>query len=217
MQAKAHWKLLKTKYALSGSSLVWLFGHMRYSVLALISAIGFFELVYWMLKPTVFWVLMTSQQLSVFDKLQQLTGPFWYTYIQNGFVATTIMLLLALAQGLSLAAVIYVLRHQPKLDEALLGEGALVSFVALIGLGCPACGTSLITPIVAMFVSGSATAVSQTIARIILPIALLVGLYGLYTLGLRVATIRAHNNDAAMQDNSFLNRAKRKRAQRTKL
>ncbi len=165
-----------------------------------------------MLKPTVFWVLMTSQHLSISDKLQQLIGPFSYTYTQNGFAITAIMLLLALAQGLSLAAVIYVLRHQPKLDEALLGEGVLVSFIALIGLGCPACGTSLITPIVAMFVSGSATAVSQVIARIILPIALLIGLYGLYTIGLRVATIRAHNDDVVMRGNSFADRIKQKLA-----
>lgn len=212
MHTKARWQLLRTKCLLSGRSLVWLFSHLRYSVFALLGAVGFFELVYWMLKPTVFWVLMTSSHLSISDKLQQLIGPFSYTYIQNGFVITAIMLSLALAQGLSLAAVIYVLRHQPKLDEALLGEGVLVSFIALIGLGCPACGTSLITPIVAMFVSGSATAVSQVIARIILPIALLISLYGLYVLGLRVATIRVHNDDVVMRGNSFADRIKQKLA-----
>lgn len=206
MKPLIHWPLLKTKVRLSVRSLAWLLGHARYAVITLVVAAGFFELVYWMLKPAIFWTLMSSSVLSFGDKAGQLFGPFTYVFVQNGWGIALLMFLLALTQGIAVAAVIYIMRHQPKVDETLLGKGAAVSFIALIGLGCPACGTSLITPLVAMFASGSALALSQIIARIILPIALVIGLYGLYTIGLQVSTIRAHSSDTAMRRATLVSR-----------
>lgn len=101
------------------------------------------------------------------------------------------MITLAIVQGLSLAALVYAIRHQPKTDGKMLGGSAFVGLLAVIGLGCPACGTSLITPIVAIFLSSSAVAVSEQIATIALPLATAVGLYGLYVIGLRLSTIKA--------------------------
>lgn len=210
MVKSSRWNFLVAKLKVSASALVWLFSHLRYAVTAMLAALFFFELVYWMLKLPVFWTLMTSSNLSLFDKLHQLTGPFTYLTAQNGYFIASLMVLLAIIQGVSLTAVVYAVRHQPKLDETLLGESAVIGFIALIGLGCPACGTSLITPIVALFVSGSAVTVSQVIARILLPLAVLVGLYGLYVVGLRVANIRAHHGPAHLRT-----RAPSSRLQRT--
>ena len=67
----------------------------------------------------------------------------------------------------------------------------MVGILALVGLGCPACGTSLVTPIVAMVASGSAVAVAESITRIALPVALVAGVAGLYYAGLQAANVRA--------------------------
>jgi len=208
------WNFLVAKLKVSANALVWLFSHLRYTVAAVLAALFFFELVYWMLKLPVFWTLMTSPHLSLADKLHQFVGPFTYLTAQNGYFIASPMVLLAVIQGVSLTAVVYAVRHQPKLDESLLGESAVISFIALIGLGCPACGTSLITPIVALFVSGSAVAVSQVIARILLPLAVLIGLYGLYVVGLRVASIRAHHGPTHLRTHPLSSRFKRTKKSR---
>ena len=104
------------------------------------------------------------------------------------------MIAISLVQGQSIAALVYTLRHQQKFDAVAITGGSVAGFLAIIGLGCPACGTSLVTPIVAIFVSGSAIAVSESITHIALPLALLVGLYGLYAIGLKAASARATSN-----------------------
>ncbi len=209
MKKGSRWQFLLAKVKLSARALLWLFSHLRYAAAAALAALFFFEFVYWMLKFSVFWTLMTSPNLTILDKLHQLTGLFTYLTAQNGYLIAGLMVLLAAIQGASLTAVVYAVRHQPKLDETLLGESAVIGFIALVGLGCPACGTSLITPIVALFVSGSAVAVSQVIARILLPLAVLVGLYGLYVVGLRVASIRAHQGNAHLRTNPLISRLKK--------
>ena len=197
------------KLRVSARSLHWLFSHLRYAVTAVLVSLLFFELVYWMFNAGTFWTLMTSPRLSLGDKFGQLTGPFSYVQTQNGPVIFTLMLLLAFVQGLSLTALAYAVRHQPKTDGKLMGESAFVSALALFGLGCPACGTSLITPIVSLFISSSATSVSLAIRNILLPLAILIGLYGLYVLGLRISAIRAQNDDTTMRYHRLIKRLKR--------
>lgn len=188
------WALIWIKVKLSLKTLWWLFVQPTYSLLAFFIATIFFELVYWIFNLQAFFLLMASPRLGLTDKLSVVLSPFTSINSQNGPILFVLMIALAVLQGLSLTALIYAVRHQPKTDSKLLGGSVILGFLALIGLGCPACGTSLVTPVVALFVSGSAVAVSEQITTIALPLAIIIGLYGLYVLGLRISTIRAGQN-----------------------
>jgi hypothetical protein len=184
-------KLFGMKLKIAVQTLAWLFKQPRYIAFAAIISLLFFEFVYWMFNVPLLTTLMASTNLSFYDKLSLLTGPFTYVQNQNGMAVFSMMIGLALIQGASLAALTFAIRHQPKTDSKLIGGSAVVGFLAIVGLGCPACGTSLITPIIALFISGSAVAVSEQITAFTLPLAIIVGVYGLYATSLRASTIKA--------------------------
>ena len=191
--------LLWTKLRLAATTIVSILSQWRYLLLACIIAILFFELTYWLFNLPFLGVILASSNVGFGEKLAVLASPFASIAQVSGLYTVILMVLLSLAQGISIAMLAYVVKHQKKLDAELLGGSSLVSLLALVGIGCPACGTSLLTPIVALFVSGSAVALSEKIMVFLLPFALIVGVYGLYAIGLKTATIHrrihaAHNN-----------------------
>ncbi|PID99468.1 hypothetical protein CSA80_01770 [Candidatus Saccharibacteria bacterium] len=163
----------------------------RYALLAVLVATLFFELVYWLFNLETLGVILGSSAVSFGEKLSVLASPFRSVRDVNGNGTVTLMLVLAVIQGVNVSLLAYAMRHQQKADAKLIGGSSLTGLLAVIGLGCPACGTSLLTPIIAMFASSSALAVSERLTAIALPIAVAVGLFGVYVLGLRLSTIRA--------------------------
>jgi len=185
-------QLFWTKLKLSYKNLAGVFANYKYIVSALIIAVAFFEFVYWAFNLGFLVKLISSPTLSFIEKLSLILGPFTYVRNQNGLFIFSIMILLAVIQGLLVSALIYAVRNHPKANEKIIGESALISLVAIIGLGCPACGTSLLTPLLALFISGSTVSLSHTITVYTLPVAIIFGLFGLYSIGLRISTINAH-------------------------
>lgn len=183
-------QLFLVKLRLSLRSIAWLLRQPKYAALAVIVSLFFFEFVYWMFNLSTLSTLMVSPALSVFDKAALLASPFLSLSAQNGPAIFTMMIILSVLQGVSVAALTYVIRRQPKVDNKIVGGSTLAGLLAVIGLGCPACGTSLVTPIVALFVTGSAVSIAEAVTAVALPVALLVGLYGVYTVGLHVANAR---------------------------
>ncbi|PID32298.1 hypothetical protein CR970_01315 [Candidatus Saccharibacteria bacterium] len=190
-------ELLRMKVALSAKTLLWLLRKWRYALLALGIALLFFELVYWLFNLGLLGHLLASSALSWGDKLSLFTSPFSAIGAASGHTTLSMMILLSIIQGIALSALTFAIRHQPKVDSKLLGGSTALGLLAVIGLGCPACGTSLITPIIATVVSGSAVAVSEKITAVAMPLAIVVGIYGLYVLGLRVSAIRAQADQLA--------------------
>ncbi len=188
------------KLRLSAKNLGWLLSRWQYSVLASIVALLFFELMYWLFNLSVLGIILGSGNVTLAEKVAVLASPFHAIAAASGTSMLILMLLVSLVQGISIAALAYVFRHQKTIDPSLVGGSSVVGLLAVLGLGCPACGTSLLTPIVAIFVSGSAVAVSERIMLVLLPFALIIGLYGLYVVGLKVANARvAANGVAPMQ------------------
>lgn len=184
--------LLKIK--MSAHALGWLFSKKTYLLFAVLIAILFFEFMYWAFNFDAFRVIMLSSNVSFTEKLNVLLSPIEAIGAASGVVVVGMMISLSVLQGVNIAALTYIIRHQQKVDSKLLGGGSFVGILALIGLGCPACGTSLITPLIAVFVSGSAVAIAEQITLIALPFAIAMSLYGMYVLGQRLATVRAQQN-----------------------
>ncbi len=188
---RAKLAFLRIKAALAFKTIVWILRQWRYALVALIVSWLFFELVYWMFNLSILGFILSSGSLSLLDKISVLMSPFASVANTNGVVSVGLMIGLAIIQGISVAVLAYTVIHQRKLEAGIIGGGSIIGLMAIIGLGCPACGTSLVTPIVAIFISGSAVAVSESISRVALPIALLIGLYGLYAIGLKATNAKA--------------------------
>lgn len=179
-----------TKLKLSLHTVGWVLSQWRYSLLAFATAVLFFELIYWMFNLSVIITILGSNSVSVVEKINVLMSPIGSIVTSSGSFVALLMIILSLLQGINIAVLVFTIRHQKKVDPSLLGGSTFVGLLALIGLGCPACGTSLITPVVAIFVSTSAIVISEKIMLAVLPIAIIVGLYGIYVLGLRAATAK---------------------------
>ncbi len=190
--------LLITKVKLSFNTVGWVLAKWRYALLALVTAFLFFELIYWMFNLGILFTILGSGGVSVIEKINVLLSPIQSITSTNGIFVALLMVILSILQGVNIAVLAFTMRHQQKVDPTLLGGSTLVGLLALIGLGCPACGTSLITPVVALFVSTSAVAISEKIMLVMLPLAIIIGLYGIYVLGLRASTARAQQQMSKM-------------------
>lgn len=193
-------QLFLTKLRLSTKTILWILSDWRYALLALSIAVIFFELIYWLFNFTVLSAIMFSGSVSFVEKLRVLISPIESIGTASGSGLLTLMLALALVQGISIAGLTFIVRHQQKLDDRLIGGSSFAALLAVIGLGCPACGTSLITPIVALFISGSAVAVSETITKVATPLALAIGLVGLYYVGLKASNTKVQRQQRMMAD-----------------
>ena len=192
--------MLKIKLKISSKAIWELLQNYKYALFALLIAIAFFELMYWLFNIEVLRIIMFSSNVSLSEKLDVIISPIEAIGAASGSFVLIEMIILSLLQGLNIAAITYIIRHQQKVDAKLVGGGSVVGVLALIGLGCPACGTSLLTPIIAVFASSSAVAISETITEIALPIAISLSIYGLYILGQRLATVQLQNNSRVISD-----------------
>lgn len=187
--------LFVLKLKVSARTIAWVLRQWRYALIGVVGAAMFFELVYWLFNVSLFSAIM-SGHLTLLEKLQFLMSPFVTIGQSNGAIVAILMVALAILQGLTIALLVYTVRRQRKFDMAAVGSGSFVGLLAMVGLGCPACGTSLITPVVALFVSGSAVSISESITLISLPLAILIAVYGMYTLGVRAAGARMRHESA---------------------
>lgn len=183
--------LLKLKFMLAAKTVGSVIRQPRYGLMAMVTAWLFFELVYWAFNMSALRTVLVSTAVPFADKLAVLTSPFTAIFDASGVATGTVMVLLAIVQGMNVALLAYIMSEQRTINAKAVGGGSLVGILALIGLGCPACGTSLVTPLVAMVASGSAVAVAESITRIALPVALVAGVVGLYFSGVQAANVRA--------------------------
>lgn len=183
--------LIRVKIILSARSVWWVLSRPKYAVLAVVVMILFFELTYWLFNLDVLTLILSSSNVSLAEKLNVLMSPIDAVKSTSGSFLVGMMLLLSVLQGVAISILVFYFKNQKQVDAKLVGGSTAVGVLAVIGLGCPACGTSLVTPIVALFVSSSAPAISEDITNVALPLAILVAIFGIYVLGIRIANIRA--------------------------
>ena len=173
-----------TLTALSGISQV--LRQPRYAVGALVGALGFAWLIFLLTNGGFYGALLVSR-LPLVDKLGVIGTMFIEVARQAATSLTgTLLVLVSVLQGISLALIIFTARHNKRNQQTTqqLGLSGIASVAAAIGLGCVPCGTSLILPIVAVFFSGAAAASAATVAStIVLVIALGLSLFSLYRSG----------------------------------
>lgn len=182
--------LIRTKLILSLRSAWSVLVQPRYAALAVVFGFVFFEIVYWAFNLSILRVVLGSG-LGVGEKTVFMLSPFKDIFTTTGGLVGTLMILVAVVQGINLSMLVYTVKHQKKLNAGVIGGGSIAGLLAVVGLGCSACGTSLLVPIVTIFASTSAVAISEKITVIAPLLAVIVGLVGVYYLGIQVANVKA--------------------------
>lgn len=182
---------LKIKIITSLKGIVWLLRSKKYFLLSIAFSVIFFEIIYWLLNIETLLSIINSSKLSFIEKTTTLLTPFNSIIQNSGLYILLLIILISIIQGVSIASLLYAIKKQKRLDDELIGSSSLVTILVTLGLGCPSCGTSLITPIVAIFASSSAAIISEKIINIIMPISLLIAVYGLYSIGTKISNIKA--------------------------
>lgn len=79
--------------------------------------------------------------------------------------------------------------EKPEAESGFLQNAGLSAGLALLGSGCPTCGTTLITPILSALFSGGSLALAGTISGIITAVAILIALWSIKKLGVEAYAI----------------------------
>lgn len=155
----------------------------EYLLLAAVSSFLFYELIFWFLNMGLAQYLFTSPYLTIFDKVGVVVGSYAgvLTYPFSGLGVA--LFLVSIIQGATISSIVYMIRRDRKTNKETLrnlrGTG-LVGLLSVLGLGCAACGTSLVTPILTFLFASSSVALAEV-----------VGIYSAL-LALIVAIISAH-------------------------
>ena len=182
--------LIQAKLQLSLRSIWSVISQPLYAVLAVTLGFIFFEVVYWAFNMNILSLVLVSG-LSIVEKAVFMLSPFQDIFSTTSGLVGTLMISVAAVQGVNLALLVYTIKHRRRLNAGVIGGGSIAGLLDVFGLGCSACGTSLLVPIVAIFASSSAVAISEKLTVIAPLLAVIIGLIGVYYLGIQVANIGA--------------------------
>lgn len=141
------------------SSFKQVFRNVRFMLIASIVSLTVFVLATWLPNLGLIWQITTSSTVSLQNKLNlmfSLVGS-----IQTNFTlfSASYTIAIALLFGINVAMVAYYLNRRKKIFEQ---SGTVMSFGGLasgiFGIGCAACGTLIITPILALIGAGGLVA-----------------------------------------------------------
>lgn len=163
-----------------------------YLLLAAVVSIIFYELIFWFLNLGLLQFLLTSPDLLVGDKVGILISSY-IGIITPPYVPLSILLFsVSLLQGITVAGLIYTIRASRRANKNILqgvGTTGIAGLLSVLGLGCAACGTSLVTPILTFFFASSSTAMAEVVGVYAAALALIVALIAAHLTGYRLSSV----------------------------
>ncbi|HPD99149.1 hypothetical protein KC871_03580 [Candidatus Saccharibacteria bacterium] len=184
-------QLLKTKAQLSLKASSNVLKSPKYLLFAAIVALLFIQLLYWLLNASLFWYFFTARSLNIIEKMDIFSSiivsylsslPLWQAFA---------VVALAITQGVVISVLLFTVRNNQSVDKKAVGGTGIASIIAMLSVGCVSCGTSIVAPIIGLFVSGATASLSEAINKIAIVVGLIIALYALYAVGLTAANIQA--------------------------
>lgn len=183
-------KSLHTRIWLSFAALVkLLYFKPAYLFLAAGISIVFYEFIFWFLNLGLLQYLLSSPYLTVGDKLQMLIGSYSGIFMLPLSPLALTLFAVSLFQGVAVAALVYSIRKERAMRRGFLkdfGGTGIAGVLSVLGLGCAACGTSLVTPILTFLFATSSVAVAEEVGLYSAILALVVSIITVYLSGLRL-------------------------------
>lgn len=184
-------KSLPKRVWLSFSSLVkLLYFKPAYFFLAAAVSVVFYEFIFWFLNLGLLHYLLTSPFLTVGDKLEMIVGSYSNIFHLPLSPLALTLFAVSIFQGIAVAALVYSIKKERAMQRGLLkefGGTGIAGALSVLGLGCAACGTSLVTPILTFFFATSSVAVAEEVGLYSAVLALVVSLVTVYLTGLKLA------------------------------
>lgn len=162
-----------------------------YFVLAAVVSIIFYEFIFWFLNLGLLQYLLTSPFLTIVDKLQMLVGSYSGIFTRPLSPLALTLFAVSIFQGIAVAALVYSIHKERTMQRGFIKEfgGAGVAGVfSVLGLGCAACGTSLVTPILTFFFATSSVAIAEEVGLYSAILALIVSLITVYLAGFKLSS-----------------------------
>ena len=102
--------------------------------------------------------------------------------INKTFVDWFPIFIVAILQGILLGEIFLVLKLKKKMNTANIERAGIAAGLAMLGSGCPTCGTALLTPVLGAIFAGS-SAIVGTISSIITILAIIIIILSLKKVG----------------------------------
>lgn len=159
-------------------------------------AISFFVFSYiltFAMNGSLYFSLLDSNIL-LHDKLDVL-ADIAKNIFKNSFKGFTgiLVLIVALLQSVAITLMVYAKKYAGAKAFCKIGKDSGLEGIALvisfIGVGCPTCGTSIVAPLIAVFVSGVSSSALGVIGNIMLIISCLLSLFAILNLVYQIKRI----------------------------
>lgn len=164
--------------------------HPWYILLSLGVSVIFYEIIFWFLNLGLFQYLLTTPYLNLLDKLGIVVGSYTGIFTQPYSALAITLFVVSIIQGLAVSSIVYTIRQERQTNGDLikgLGGTGIAGFLSVLGLGCAACGTSLVTPILTFFFASSSIALAEKVGLASAVLAFVIAAITLYLAGLKLS------------------------------
>ncbi len=96
---------------------------------------------------------------------------------------------IALLQGTLIGLIVVLWKKKRENNAANLEKAGIITGLIALGAGCPTCGTTLLTPLIAVFFSTGSLAIAGTVSIIVTWVAIIIAIFALKRLGLETYVI----------------------------
>jgi len=138
------------------TSLREVFGNVNYIFIAVISTVIVFIWSMWLPNFRLIWQIISSSSVSLYAKIAFLVSLLGSIQTNFSILSATYTIAIAVLFGINISMVIYYLREKKEFLQqtgtAAAGVGGLIS--GAFGIGCAACGTIVLGPLLALIGAG---------------------------------------------------------------
>ena len=162
-----------------------------YLFLAAGVSVIFYELIFWFLNIGLLQYLLTSEFVPIGSKINVLIGSYGGIFTNPVSPLAVTLFAVSIFQGIAVSALVYSIRKERSMRKGIMkdfgGTGA-AGLLSVVGLGCAACGTSLVTPILTFFFATSSVAAAEEVGFYAAALALFVSVITVYLAGLKLSS-----------------------------
>jgi hypothetical protein len=182
VKTKKAWEKFLKRLKVSWRGILFVMRRPKYIILTVAVALLFAIILTMTSSGTTDWQLLFSS-ISAGDKFGILGTVFLRVFTNLLTFDGWLILLLSICQGVAIALLVFNFREQHHVDDKSLLRSSVASVIAIVGAGCPMCGTSLLIPLLTTIFSTSAYVIFDSISNFVMLIAFALMLFALRRLG----------------------------------
>ena len=103
--------------------------------------------------------------------------------VEQPFLDWLPIFLIAILQGILIGLIVLLWKKKKDQNSANLEKAGIITGLIALGAGCPTCGTTLLTPLIAAIFSTGGMAIASTISMVVTWLAILIAIFALKRLG----------------------------------